>query len=242
MPRMSVTRTRGERAVTAAPPALLAPMLSLSEQIAGQLAARITAGSYAPGQRIMEQAIAAEFGVSRGPVREALRMMEKDGLVTILARRGAQVTKLSISEVREIFDIRVALNGLRDRAIAEDPQRAKVLPMLEKEVAELARLARDTRHSDEYVERVFKLNRALTAVSRSARLRAILEALAQQTLRYSRLGLASDVRRRQSVRHWQELVKAVREGDGERAQRAAEERVRASRDEAIKKLRELSEN
>jgi len=82
----------------------------------------------------------------------------------------------------------------------------------------------------------------LTAVSRSARLRAILEALAQQTLRYSRLGLASDVRRRQSVRHWQELVKAVREGDGERAQRAAEERVRASRDEAIKKLRELSEN
>ena len=114
--------------------------------------------------------------------------------------------------------------------------------MLEKEVAELARLARDTRHSDEYVERVFKLNRALTAVSRSARLRAILEALAQQTLRYSRLGLASDVRRRQSVRHWQELVKAVREGDGERAQRAAEERVRASRDEAIKKLRELSEN
>ena len=68
MPRMSVTRTRGERAVTAAPPALLAPMLSLSEQIAGQLAARITAGTYAPGQRIMEQAIAAEFGVSRGPV------------------------------------------------------------------------------------------------------------------------------------------------------------------------------
>jgi DNA-binding GntR family transcriptional regulator len=204
MPRMSVTRTRGERAVTAAPPALLAPMLSLSEQIAGQLAARITAGTF--------------------------------------ARRGAQITKLSISEVREIFDIRGALNGLRDRAIAEDPQRAKVLPMLEKEVAELARLARDTRHSDEYVERVFKLNRALTAVSRSARLRAILEALAQQTLRYSRLGLASDVRRRQSVRHWQELVKAVREGDGERAQRAAEERVRASRDEAIKKLRELSEN
>src|SRR3982751_2482887 len=155
MSRTRVTRvsTRSARPGVAAPAALLAPMLSLSEQIAAQVGARITAGSYAPGQRIMEQAIAAEFGVSRGPVREALRMLEKDGLVTILARRGAQVTKLSISEVREIFDIRVALNGLRDRAIAEDPQRAKVLPMLEKEVAELARLARDTRHSDEYVER-----------------------------------------------------------------------------------------
>src|SRR3954468_13668215 len=97
-------------------PALPSPvagalMLSLPEQIAAQLAARITAGTYQPGQRIMEQALAAEFSVSRGPLRDALRLLEKDGLVTIIARRGAQVTKLSIQEVREIFDIRVALNG-----------------------------------------------------------------------------------------------------------------------------------
>jgi DNA-binding GntR family transcriptional regulator len=219
-----------------------AQMLSLPEQIAAQLAARITSGGYAPGQRIMEQALAAEFGVSRGPVRDALRMLEKDGLVTILARRGAQITKLSIQEVREIFDIRVALNGLRDRGIAEDPERLKLLPMLEAEVTELSRLARNARHSNDYVECVFRLNRALTAASRSARLRAILDALARQTLRYSRLGLASELRRRQSVKHWQELIKAVRDGDGERAQRAAEARVRASRDEAVKKLRELAEN
>ncbi|MDB5810163.1 MAG: hypothetical protein JWN94_2285 [Betaproteobacteria bacterium] len=216
-------------------------MLSLPAQIAAQLAGRITAGTYAPGQRIMEQALAAEFGVSRGPVRDALRLLENDGLVTILARRGAQVTKLNIQEVREIFDIRVALNGLRDRGIAEDPERLKLLPLLEAEVAELSRLAKNARHSDEYVECVFRLNSALTAASKSPRLRAILNALARQTLRYSRLGLASELRRRQSVKHWQELVKAVRDGDGERAQRAAEERVRASRDEAIKKLRELAE-
>ena len=234
---------------TAAAPAAAAPpqpapgtsILSLPEQIAAQLAGRITAGSYAPAQRIMEQAVAAEFSVSRGPVREALRLLEKDGLVTILARRGAQVTKLSIPEVKEIFDIRVALNGLRDRGIAEDPARHQLLPMLEAEVAELARLARNERHSDDYVKCVFRLNRALNAASRSTRLRVILDALARQTLRYSQLGLASELRRRQSVRHWQELVKAVREGDGERAQRAAELRVRASRDEAIKKLRELAE-
>jgi DNA-binding GntR family transcriptional regulator len=236
-----VSKTAVVTAGTSVQPAPGTPMLSLPEQIAAQLARRITAGSHAPGQRIMEQALAAEFGVSRGPVREALRLLEKDGLVTILARRGAQVTKLSIPEVKEIFDIRVALNGLRDRGIAEDPERLKLLPMLEAEVAELARLARNARHSDDYVKCVFRLNRALTAASRSTRLRAILDALAQQTLRYSQLGLASELRRRQSVRHWQELVKAVREGDGERAQRAAELRVRASRDEAIKKLRELAE-
>ena len=226
----------------APPPPVAAPqMLSLPEQVAARLADRITAGTYPPGQRIMEQALAAEFGVSRGPVRDALRLLEKDGLVTILPRRGAQVTKLTIQEVREIFDIRVALNGLRDRGIAEDPERSKLLPMLEQEVAELSRLAKSARYGNEYVETVFRINRALNAASRSPRLRAILDAFARQTVRYSRLGLSSELRRRQSVKHWQELVRAVREGDGERAQRAAEARVRASRDEAIKKLRELAE-
>jgi DNA-binding GntR family transcriptional regulator len=213
--------------------------LSLPEQIASQLSARITSGLYAPGQRILEQAIAAEFMVSRGPVREALRLLEKDGLVTILARRGAQVTNLSIAEVREIFDIRAALNGLRDRGIAEDPARLKLLPLIEAEIEHLGRYARDPKRGDDYVETVFKLNRLLTAASRSARLRTILDALAQQTLRYSRLGLSTAQRRRQSVKHWQELLKAIRVGDGERAQRTAERRVLDSRDAAIEKLQEF---
>ena len=213
--------------------------LSLPEQIASQLSARITSGVYAPGQRILEQTVAAEFTVSRGPVREALRLLEKDGLVTILARRGAQVTNLSIAEVREIFDIRAALNGLRDRGIAEDPARPTLLPLLTAEVEHLIRYARDPKRGDDYVETVFKLNRLLTAASRSARLRSILDALAQQTLRYSRLGLSTAQRRRQSVKHWQELLKALRAGDGERAQRTAEKRVLDSRDAAIEKLQEL---
>ena len=214
--------------------------LSLPEQIAAQLAARITSGAYAPGQRIMEQAVAGEFTVSRGPVREALRLLEKDGLVTILARRGAQVTNLTIPEVKEIFDIRAALNGLRDRDIAEDPRRHELLPEIEATVKQLAALARDTTRGDEYAETVYRLNSLLNSATRSARLRSILGALAQQTLRYSKLGLSSEQRRRQSVRHWQELVRAIRDGDGESAQRTAERRVRDSRDAAIKKLEEAA--
>ena len=226
----------------AAPARLAAAPLTLSlpEQIAAQLAARITSGAYAPGQRIMEQAVAGEFAVSRGPVREALRLLEKDGLVTILARRGAQVTNLTIPEVKEIFDIRAALNGLRDRDIAEDPRRHELLPEIEAAVKKLAALARDTTRGDEYAETVYRLNSLLNSATRSARLRSILGTLAQQTLRYSKLGLSSEQRRRQSVRHWQELVRAIRDGDGESAQRTAERRVRDSRDAAIKKLEEAA--
>ena len=209
---------------------------SLAEQIAARLSARIIDGVYAPGQRVMEQAVSAEFAVSRGPVREALRLLEKDGLVTILPRRGAQVTRLSIAEVREIFDIRAALNGLRDREIAEDPDRCRLLPMLEEKVAQLTRLARDAGAAEEYVETVFELNRLLNEAAPNRRLRAILSSLALQTLRYSRLGLSTAERRQQSVANWQRLVKAVREGNGLEAQRAAERRVLDSRDAAIGEL------
>jgi DNA-binding GntR family transcriptional regulator len=215
--------------------------LSLVEQIAARLSERIVGGDYAPAQRIMEQSVADEFQVSRGPVREALRLLEKDGLVTILARRGALVTQLSIDEVREIFDIRAMLNGLRDRAIAEDPERTRHLPLLEKEVATLTRLARDTERGDAYVEAVARLNRTLGQMLRNRRLKAILDSLALQTLRYSQLGLSTPQRRKQSVQHWQKLLKAIREGNGFEAERIARQRVNDSRDAAIARLQEAEQ-
>jgi DNA-binding GntR family transcriptional regulator len=213
---------------------------SLPEQIAAQLSERIVNGLHAPGQRIMEQAIAAEFAVSRGPVREALRLLERDGLVTILPRRGAQITNLSSAEVKEIFDIRAVLNGLRDRELAEDPERLHLLPALEAEVAKLARFARQPELGEAYVETVFALNRMLTRASRNRRLRMVLDSLALQTLRYSKLGLSTPQRRRQSVQHWQKLVKAIRDGDGAAAERVAQQRVLDSRDAAIRQLEELA--
>jgi DNA-binding GntR family transcriptional regulator len=211
---------------------------SLPEQIAARVSERIVAGAYAPGQRIMEQALAAEFQVSRGPVREALRILERDGLVTILPRRGALVTDLTIVEVKEIFDVRAMLNGLRDRLLAEDPNRERVLPLIDAEIAKLVRFARDPKRGREYVETVSSLNRALTHACPSARLRTILDSLARQTLRYSHLGLGTPERRRQSAAHWQKLGTAIRNGDGAAAERIARERVLDSRDAAIRALGE----
>lgn len=210
---------------------------SLPEQIAARLAERIVAGSYTPGQRIMEQGVAEEFAVSRGPVREALRLLEKDGLVMILARRGAQVTNPSIEEVNEIFDIRAMLNGLRDRLIAESPQRAELLPILEQDIAKLAEAAATPGAGDDYIDIVLRLNRLLTQASGNRRLQTILGSLAVQTVRYTRLGLSTPQRRLQSVRNWQSLLQAIRSGDGDAAERIARQRVIDSRDAAIELLR-----
>lgn len=210
---------------------------SLPEQIAARLSERIVSGAYAPGQRIMEQTVAAEFEVSRGPVREALRLLEKEGLVIILARRGAQVTNPTIEEVNEIFDIRTMLNGLRDRLIAESPQRTALLPLIEAEVTRLAQTAELPGAGDEYIDTVTRLNRLLTQAAGNRRLQSILGSLAVQTVRYTRLGLSTPGRRLQSVRHWQGLLQAIRSGDGDTAERIARQRVLDSRDAAVELLR-----
>jgi len=213
------------------PPALTQ---SLAEQIAAKLCTDILAGDYAPGQRIMEQTVAWTFAVSRGPVREALRLLEKDGLVSILPRRGAQVTNPTIAEVYEIFNIRAMLNGLRDRMIAESPTRVELLPQLAQEIECLRVSATETDNG--YIDTVIRLNQWLTQVAGNARLQAILSALAIQTVRYTRLGLATPERRALSVGHWQATLIAIRNGDGPGAERIARQRVLDSRDAAATQL------
>lgn len=210
---------------------------SLPEQIAARLADRILRGAYAPGERIREEALASEFAVSRGPAREALRMLEKDGLITILARRGAMVTKLTVDEVREIFEIRAVLNGLRDRSVAESQAaREAVLPQLEHEIGKLAQCARSPDGGTAYVETVLQINRVLNRATPNRRLSAYLTSLEQQTARYSRLGLSTPERRKQSVQRWQKLLRAIRSGEGAAAEQIARERVLESRDAAIRLL------
>ncbi len=211
--------------------------LSLPEQIATKLSERIVSGSYTPGQRVMEQSVAEEFEVSRGPVREALRLLEKEGLVMILPRRGAQVTNPTIQEVNEIFDIRAMLNGLRDRLIAEGKQREQLIPVLEKDIARLAQIAAVPGPGDEYIEIVLRLNRLLTQAAGNQRLQAILGSLAVQTVRYTRLGLSTPQRRKQSAQNWQSLLRAIRDGDGDAAERIARQRVIDSRNAAVEHLR-----
>jgi DNA-binding GntR family transcriptional regulator len=83
-----------------------------SHRIADSLRAAILGGSYLPGARIRQEDVAARSGASRIPVREALRMLDSEGLVTLVANSGAWVTKLSLSECVETYLIRERLEPL----------------------------------------------------------------------------------------------------------------------------------
>src|SRR5262245_6856864 len=88
------------------------------EEIREQLIEDILNGKLAPGARIVETKIAQQFGVSQGPVREALRDLELFGFVVSSPFRGTQVRKISTEELLEIYPIRAALEGVAARAAA----------------------------------------------------------------------------------------------------------------------------
>jgi DNA-binding GntR family transcriptional regulator len=76
-----------------------------------EIRAAIVEGRYAPSQRLVEQRIAADLGLSRTPVREALRMLEAEGLVVSERNRGAMVRPLSATEVEDLYALRIRLEG-----------------------------------------------------------------------------------------------------------------------------------
>src|SRR5207302_3628963 len=72
----------------------------------------ILAGEYKPGQRLIEQHLTERLGISRPPLREAMRILQQEGLIVTFPRRGAVVTPLSADDVHEIYTLRFALDRL----------------------------------------------------------------------------------------------------------------------------------
>ncbi|MFD7155365.1 GntR family transcriptional regulator [Kribbella sp. NPDC059898] len=93
--------------------------VALREQVLAELRRRIVDGEYREGERLTETRVADDLGVSRNPVREALRVVEAEGFVEILPRRGAVVTTLDETAVRDLFAVREQLETLAAGQAAE---------------------------------------------------------------------------------------------------------------------------
>ncbi len=91
----------------------------LREAVADDIRSQIIHGEYAPGVRLFEEEIAASLGVSRNPVREALQALAAEGFVEIAPRRGAHVAVVDARRARELFEVRLTLEGLVAELAAE---------------------------------------------------------------------------------------------------------------------------
>ncbi|MFF4764069.1 GntR family transcriptional regulator [Streptomyces sp. NPDC001292] len=208
--------------------------VSLPEQIAARLACAITFDLVHAGQRLLEQDICEVLGVSRAPVREALRILERDRLIEFQARRGALVTAPTVDELRNVFDVRIALYGMLLREeMSRNPKRlAAVLdahmPAVERSVTE---------STDAYATATFLLNSAISAAASNRTLADLLQSVSIQTLRYVRLGLAHHPENiPRSLESWHALRDAVAAGEVAPVVRIAEDRIERVRDAALEAL------
>jgi DNA-binding GntR family transcriptional regulator len=94
---------------------------TLPDQVAEELGSEIVAGRRKAGERLVELDLARDFGVSRGPIREAIRILERRRLVEVRPRRGAYVRPLSLKSVADLFNVRCALSLLAVRTMAIQP-------------------------------------------------------------------------------------------------------------------------
>ncbi len=93
-------------------PSALISRQALHAAVASRLRDMIVEGRLEPGARLNERELCEQLGISRTPLREALRVLATEGLISVLPNRGAQVVKLSPAEVRDTFDVMGALEGL----------------------------------------------------------------------------------------------------------------------------------
>lgn len=103
----------------------------LRDKVVAELRRRIIDCDYAPGHRLTEGRLAEDFGVSRNPVREAIRVLEREGFLIALPRRGAVVASISASDIDDIFDVRLALESLAAQLAARRVDAAGVATLEE---------------------------------------------------------------------------------------------------------------
>ncbi|MBM7787216.1 GntR family transcriptional regulator [Tenggerimyces flavus] len=112
---------------------------ALAETVADRLRETIAQGQFAPGQHLREAELADALQVSRGPVREALAQLEREGLVVLRRHRGAQVAELSRADIEEVYTLRLALEQLAVKRAAERarPEHFAVLDSVLEQMSQL---------------------------------------------------------------------------------------------------------
>lgn len=187
---------------------------SLVEDAYGALKEAIRDATLAPGYQGSEQEIALRLGMSRTPVHEALIRLQEERMVRILAKRGVLVLALSPHDMREIYDVIVALEGAAAELIAAkpEPERRRIAAELDAVDSEM-KLALQRDDLDAWARADDRFHRALIDYGGNGRLARLANTTMDQAHRARMTTLRLRAKPTKSVKEHQAIVKAIRQGD-----------------------------
>lgn len=210
---------------------------TLSDYVADQLRQAILIGELQPTQRLVEEDLATSLQTSRGPVRDAIRMLENEGLVIRQPHRGAFVAELSPADVREIYSLREALESLAIRyviKVATDDQ----INELEKLVHQMDDLTHNEFTQFQATDLDMSFHRTLCQISGHRRLLSAWESISAQirlVVLNHRLRNPADLRDRGIAWH-EKIVECLRQRQTECAIQELERHMAVSLESLIKSM------
>jgi len=204
---------------------------SLTTVVQQEIERAILVGEYEPGCKLIEAALAEKMGVSRGPVREAFRMLEEAGLVRNEKNRGVFVRDIPIEEAIEIFDLRAAMDELVGRQLARN-----ISPAQLKEIRALVdSMEKAVKAEDAYNYHLLnlKFHDRLVEMAGNSKLTAIYRKLIKELSLFRRLNLADGWLMPISAGEHRQIVKAIASGNADVAGRAMYDHVIESKERTI---------
>lgn len=197
---------------------------SLSARVFQQVRERILSGVYRKGEELRENTLAEELGVSRTPVREALRQLELEGLVKIRPNRGAEVVGISLDDVEEIYEIRYLLEGLCAKWAAKNITDEQ-LGELEENIY-LSDFHANKGNYEQSVELDNRFHEIIYEASNSRVLNHVLSDFHQYVQRVRKVSLSAPKRALTSNEEHRHIVEALRKHDGDMAEKQAMEHMK----------------
>ena len=191
----------------------------LRELVCEHIREAIINGTFAPGERLMEIQMADEMGVSRTPVREAIRKLEMEGFVVMIPRRGTYVSNMSIKDINDVYEIRISLDTLAAGLAAER--------ISDEELEELQRLlvkvgnAIEENDMAKVVEADIEFHDVLYKASRNERLRNIINNLREQITVIRGVSMRYPGRLKDTQEEHRRLVESIAARDVEKSQEIA---------------------
>ncbi len=196
---------------------------SLSARVFKKLRSDILAGTYAANEELKEKSIGQELGVSRTPVREALRQLELEGLVSIIPNKGAYVVGVTLKDVRDIYEIRSLLEGLCAKWAAEHITGEQLAEL--EETIYLSEFHAAKENWEQILELDNRFHELLYEASQSKELMHVLKDYHQYVQRLRKTTLADPGRVKASTEEHKKIAEALRRRDAALAQANASNHI-----------------
>jgi len=201
--------------------------LALYQEVAERLRERIFSHELKPGAWIDEQAIAEQYGISRTPLREALKVLASEGLVTLKPRRGCYVTEISERDLDEIFSVMALLEGQCARDATSKASEADLARF--RALHDGLEAAAEKNDINGFFEANQAFHHAVQSVADNHWLQHVIEDL-RKVIKLSRHhSLFSDGRLEQSLAEHRDILKAMLEGDAAGAEQAMRAHIESGR-------------